>query len=839
MMKPLGILHLYRMRARSQIVQDGFAVIGIAVGVALLFSAQIANTSLNGSVRQLTSGLVGNSRFQLEARGAGGISEGLLGEVQRLRGVRGAAPELEVQANVLGPHGARSVDLIGADPRFVALGGSLLRHFGGAALARQHAVALPLPIAQQIGASVFEKIGLQVGARSTRTWLGATLQEGDVGALAYSPVALAPLAYAQRLTGMMGRISRIFVQPQAGREREVKAALLALAAGSLDVEPADYDAVLFDNAATPADESTALVAVISAMVGALFALNAMLLTAPARRALITDLQLVGYSPWTVIEVLLFDAFVLGLTASGLGLALGNEISLRLFNSNPGYLSFAFPVGSQRIVTWESVGLSVAGGMLAACGGVLVPLRNFLSSWRGVESRRLGFNRTATGLSALCGAGCLVVTVGVIVLSPQSAVLGVVALTMALLLLLPSLLRAVLAVVDRLTLDVKATAPFVAVNELRSPATWSRTVAVAATGAIAVFGSVAIDGTRRDLERGLDASARGIDSMADIWVTPAAASDSFATTPFSGVRADQLLRLAGVQSVSPYRGSFLDDDGRRVWILAPAATVLHPIAADQFVAGTFALASTRIREHGWAVVSRAIAAQHHFHIGQRFILPAPHPTTFRLAGLITNLGWPSGAIIINAADYAAAWGSTAVSAYQLTLSPGASSAEVTREVQHVLGSRSALVAEAAAGRERLHYREASQGLSRLSAIRNLVLVASILAMAAAMGSMVWQRRTRLAHLKLEGRSDPAVWRALLLESILLLGSGCSIGAAFGLVGQLLGSQAVLGDTGFPVVFVLGVSIAAGSCLLVSGVAVLIVAFPGYMAARVRPAASLSD
>ncbi len=838
-MKLLGILHLYRVRLRSRFVQDALAGIGIAVGVALLFSSQVANTSLDGSVRQLTSALVGNSRLQIAARSPLGVEERLFGEVQRLPGVRSAAPVLEEQANVIGPAGARSVELIGADPRFVTLGGSLLAHFGAATLAHQRAVALPLPVAQQIGASSLQVLKLQIGASTVRALLGITLQESDIGALAHSPVALAPLAYAQRITGMSGRISRIFVQPRAGHEREVQAALSRLAAGRLNVEPANYDATLFDNAAAPTNESTALFAVISALVGFLFALNAMLLTVPARRALVADLRLDGYDSRTIMEVLMFDALVMGVLASLLGLALGDLISVRLFNANPGYLTFAFPVGSQRIVTWQSVALAVAGGMFAACAGVLVPLRDLIVQPSRASVRRASASPAASRLLPFAGLLCLAITAAIVALAPRSAVIAVVALTCALLLLLPSLIRGVLTVVERLTADLKATAPFVAVNELRSPSTWSRTVAIAATGAIAVFGSVAIDGARQDLERGLDASARGIDSMADIWVTPSAESDAFATTPFADEYAHLFTSLAAVRAVRPYRGGFLDYGGRRVWVLAPSSAVSQPVAPSQFVTGDFALATARIRRGGWAVISQALAAQHHLRVGQLFQLPSPHPTTFRLAGLISNLGWPSGAVILNASDYARAWGSADVSAYQIVLSAGTPSAVGLREVQRALGAGSGLTAVSASRRERRHEEEASQGLSRLTTIRTLVLIASILAMAAAMGSMVWQRRARLGRLKLDGLSDFAIWRALLLESAMLLGTGCAAGAVFGLGGQLLGSHAILNVTGFPVMFSFAVPVALASFALASTIAVGIAAIPGYFVARARPALAHLD
>jgi len=68
----------------------------------------------------------------------------------------------------------------------------------------------------------------------------------------------------------------------------------------------------------------------------------------------------------------------------------------------------------------------------------------------------------------------------------------------------------------------------------------------------------------------------------------------------------------------------------------------------------------------------------------------------------------------------------------------------------------------------------QGLSRLTQITAVVLIAAILAMAAAMGALIWQRRPRLASIKVDGFDRGELWRALLLETVLLLGVGCSIG-----------------------------------------------------------------
>ncbi|HWX44440.1 MAG TPA: hypothetical protein VNY52_03860, partial [Solirubrobacteraceae bacterium] len=96
---------LYWVRLRTRLVQELFAVLGIAVGVALLFASQVASTSLDGSARQIVSGIAGEMRLQLAARGPAGFDERLFGEVRRLRGVRAAVPVLEERANLIGPRG--------------------------------------------------------------------------------------------------------------------------------------------------------------------------------------------------------------------------------------------------------------------------------------------------------------------------------------------------------------------------------------------------------------------------------------------------------------------------------------------------------------------------------------------------------------------------------------------------------------------------------------------------------------------------------------------------------------------------------------------------------------
>ncbi|MGA2455751.1 MAG: FtsX-like permease family protein [Solirubrobacteraceae bacterium] len=818
-------------------VQDLFAIAGIAVGVALLFASQVASTSLSRSVQQLSSQIVGSTQYQLDARGPAGVNEDLLGEVSRLSGVRVALPVLEQQANVIGPDGRQqSIDLIGTNPQFARFGGPLLRRFSAAQLAAQRAIALPNPIANAIGAGTLETIKLQVGAQVITTLLGATLDEGDIGGLVHSPVAIAPVRYAQQITGMTGRITRIFVKAQPGRDSEVLTGLRHLAAlKSVNVEPADFDSKLFAVASLPENQSETLFSAISAIVGFMFALNAMLITVPRRRRLLALVRLQGgANRRQARQILLFEAVILGVLACLAGLALGDLLSIAVFHATPGYLSFAFPVGNGRIVDLQSVVISIAAGMAAALVGVLWPLRDVFTRPRehGSLSRRSWIiGRIAAGVIGLA------VTTIILVARPQDSKLGNLTLVIALLCALPFLFNGVVAVFAKLQPVLNRPSPRLTLTQLRSPLTRIRSLAIVATGAVAVFGVVSIQGAQQNLQRGLDASAHDIDSSADLWVTPRGESNAFATTPFTypgGTRA--LARLAGVRNIRVYRGSFLTWGDRRLWILAPPGTSPQPVPPSEIVAGSLAVASARLREGGWAVISQALAAEHHLHVGQRFMLPAPASTSFRVAALSTNLGWPPGSIIINSQDYARAWLSSDPSAYEIQTKPGVPPASVRRVVQAALGPQTGLVVETASERENRHDALARQGLLRLTQIRLLVLIAAMLAIAGALGSLFWQRRGFVAFIRCQGFRKPGLWRWLLWESSLLLGIGCCAGAAFGVYGQLLLSHALASVTGFPISFDIEALVALSTFALVSVAAVAVVAVPGYLIVRVPPKAA---
>jgi len=836
-MRARNLLFLYVQRARAHPFQELLALVGIAVGVALVFAVQVANTSVTGSVEQLVKGITGRAQLQVEARDERGFPAALARRIAAVPGVRATAPIVDVRVELRGRDGSASASLVGGDRSLVELGGTLLRAFASPHLRLSQAVALPQPLAHAIGAELGGDVVLSAGAQMRRVPVATLLGGDQIGGLVGSPVVLAPLAYAQQISGLQGRVTRVLVVTQPGRTAAVRAALERIAGGRLNVSDGDAEARLLRQASAPNDQSTALFAAISALVGMLFAFNAMLLTVPERRRFIADLRLEGLGDLTVLQLVLLDALVLGAAASAVGLLLGDRLSLHAFHAVPGYLTFAFSVGDQRVIEASSVVLAVAGGIAATLLAAMRPLTDLLSrrpldAVYGEDDEREVAALARPLRLALAGIALLAAALLVLLLAPQTTVVGIVLLIGAMLLALPAMLAFALRALDALSRRSRSSVLVVAVGELR--ATTTRTLALAAIGALAVFGSVAMEGAHADLQRGLDGGAHGLSAQADLWITAGGATNVLATTAFQPpVPVAALAAVPGVRAVSAYRGAFLDVGDRRAWVVAPPRSDPAPLLPIHFRRGDLAAATERLRGHGWVALSEAIADDLHARIGSVVTLPTPRPTPLRVAAILTNMGWSSGAIVLNASDFRRAWDSSAVTALGVSLAPGASPAIVTGRLRRALGGASDLVVETPAEREDRFRVESRQGLSRLTQIATLVLVAAALALALAMSGVVWNRRPRLMTLKLSGFGDGDVWRTLVLESAIVLGVGCSIGALFGVLGQFMLTRWLSASTGFPTSYAPAVWLALTTFAGVTLVAVAVAALPGLAAARVAP------
>lgn len=842
------LVYFYRRRLRAHGMQELLAGVGIAAAVALVLAAGVAQSSVTGSTRKVVRAVLGPANLQLRARGPEGFSESMLAEVERIAGVRRAAPLLERAVHVSAAGGRSStVYLAGTDTSLGVLNG-LGRTLPLNALTPS-TIALSSSSAKAIGLSAGAArpyVTLLIGGARRTIRVSSVLNREAVGVLSSAPVAVMELSSMQALLHEPGRISRILVQTASGAKPAVERQLRALAGDRLIVGGADQDVTLLEKALGPSGQASALFAVIGALLGLLFAFNAILLTIPERRQAIADLRLSGTTRSAIVQLASFQALCLGLASSIVGLAAGYVLSRWVFHQSTGYLAEAFTLSGGTVISAGSVLLAGLGGIAVTWLASALPLLD-LRRGRSPDAIYMQAGEPGNTLGGIAQRALLALALALLVaatvifaLTPSAALIASVALALATVLSIPAMFAGVLAAARRLSEHLqRAPALVLALAGVR--ATTLRSLALAATGAVALFGSVALGGARANLLDGIRGFAHSYAADAQIWVGEP--GDNQATVRLAGDGgAQRIARLPGVAGVQPYQGSFLTLGTRRVWVIArPPGGARHVLASQTLGGGGVARrADSHLASAGWIVVSQQIATEHDVRVGGALTLATPTGRhSYRVAALTSNLAWSPGVIFMSNADFTRAWSTRAASALAVTIARGHSLQAVQREIAVALASDTGLEAQSAATRERRIDTLTSEGLSQLGLVSSLLVLAAILALAAALASSIHQRRVALAGLRLAGAPPQRLRRVLLLEATLMLATGCVTGALAGVYGQFVIDAYLRHVTGFPVA-------GAGTgwrpleiFALVLGAALALSALPGWRASNVSPALALAE
>ena len=841
----LSMLFLqYKRRLRAHVAGELLAGAGVAIGVALVCGVLAANASLESSASKLIHGLTGSAKFALVARSSEGFDEGVAAQAGNLPGVQVAASVLRENVTLIGPVGKQeAVQLIGVSPSVESLGGSATQQYASATALLQGGIGLPTGVAGKLhvvrGASVAVASNGLLRTARVKALLGGSV----LGSASSSPVAVAVLSEAQQLAGMGPVVSEVLIEPAPGEDEQVAAELRKLAAGRLDVRPADYELSLLTQAIKPNRQSTSLFTAISVMVGFLLALSAMLLTVPERRRWVADLRMQGYDPRQVIVLLGFQALALGVVASLVGVGVGELLSHALFQRTPSFLTAAFPIGTEESVHVGTILVAIAAGVLATAIASLSPLLDLRSDrpadavFREKGSRSEIVPARMIRRLALAGAALIAAVLAIVLLAPGATIVGGVALALASLCLIPGVFWTLTRALPRIGEDVSSSALPVALAELR--ATTTRLVALAGIVAIAVYGGVAIGGARNDLLNGIGQATDQYFSTAQIWVT--SGRDIFNTGSFAPAGpAAALAHAPGVASVRVYRGGLLDIGDRRTWVRGRAAGDSLVIESSQLRHGNLARATRLIEKGGAVAVSSDYASEHHLHVGGVTTLPTPSGTIgFTVAAIVTNSGWPAGAITMSANAYARYWMSSDAAALEVSLKTGVSPARGRKTIVAALGGYPGLAVRTASEREALSNSSAREGLRTLQEIATLLEIAAALAVAAALSATVWQRRRRFAAHKMQGYDTWQLWRAVVLESAVTVGVAAVVGAVVGVCGHALASRFLERTTGFPAPFSVGALGVLETLGLIGGITLLVIALPGMFAARVSPGAARAE
>ena len=318
----VGLRTLLRHRWQTVLM-----IFGVALGVAVVISIDLANASAGRAFVLSTETLTGKATHQING-GPQGVEERVFSDLARSGWAEPAAPV--ISAYVSSPElGGRPLQLLGIDPfsdapfrDFLGSGGSAGFEPLTAFLTRPGAVLLSRTLAERYGLAAGDALTILAAGRSQPAFVAGILETTDsLSQRTLDGVILADIATAQELTGTQGYLSRIdliFPADNAALIRQLEA---LLPEGVLVIPSTARSSTLEEMTAAFRVNLTAL-SLLALVVGLFLIYNTMTFSVVQRRELFGTLRCLGVTRREIFGLVTGEAALVGLVGSVLGMGLG-------------------------------------------------------------------------------------------------------------------------------------------------------------------------------------------------------------------------------------------------------------------------------------------------------------------------------------------------------------------------------------------------------------------------------------------------------------------------------------------------------------------------------------
>jgi putative ABC transport system permease protein len=843
---------LARLAARqllSRPWQLGLAILGIALGVAVAVSIDLANSSALRAFRLATEAVGGRATHQIVG-GPAGLSEEVYRRLRLELGVRQAAPVVEGDVAVA-DHTGRTLRVLAIDP-FVDgdfrpyLGGEDRREARGRdplarvadLVGRAGTAVIAATTARDLGLAIGNELAIDVaGERRTLTIVGLLQPADAVSARALEGLLVTDVATGQEVFGAVGRLTRIDLVV----EDDARLARIAsvLPAGA-DVVAAGTQAGATARMILAFQWNLTALSLLALVVGMFLIYQSMTFSVVQRRPLIGSLRALGVTRGEVFALVMSEALVVGVAGTLAGLVLGAVMAeglLRLVTRTINDLYFVLAV---RDVTLEpltlakslllGVGATALAALAPALEATAAPPRIVMSRAALETSVRQGARRAGwLGVAAL-GAG------GVVLAVPGGIVLGFTGLFVVMVgcaLLTPTAALALLRPLHPL-----AGRAFGIVGRLATRGTvaaLSRTSVAMAALMIAVAAAV-----------GVGVMIASFREAVTAWLEGTLTADVYVSAPsLVGSRPDATLDPALVARLAATPGIARASTSRGVLVPGPRGAV-HVIALD---VDPTRPPRWRLREGGadavWSgdavLVSEPYATRHASRVGSVVQLRTDHgEVPFRVAGVFYDYGSSAGVVVMSRRTYERAWDDRRISGLALQAAPGVDVDALVVAVRERAAGGPRLVVRSHRALRAASLEIFDRTFAVTGVLRTLSVVVAFVGMLAALMALQLERAREIGVLRVLGLTPRQVWGLVtvqtgiigLLSGLLAMPSGLLLAAILVFVINRRSFGWTMSIDPSPSILLQGVALSLLAALLAG-------LYPAWRMARASPAETLRD
>lgn len=784
------IRHISLRYVRAAPGRSLLTVLGVVLGVAVMFAVQVVNTSVLGTFRRNVADIAGKAKLSV---GAGvGVAEEVLDQVRNVPGVEAALPIIETSVRDVRGHAQLAVIALDtlSDPD--ARGYDLLArdtHIRDPLvfLNDPYGVLVTIAYASRTGAKVGDKLLLDTEHGRREFSIHGTLE--PLGpATAYGGDVLFMDVYAAQIAFGRGRgFDRIDVIPEPSTsvpelKRRLERALDHRAAVTLVSRRSEEMERLLGGFQL----ALSLASLVALFVGGFIVYNSLAIAVVQRRREIGILRALGTTRAQVLALFIGEGFSTGVIGSALGLGFGLLLARAALGAVAATVSALYvPIRAGTLVvsardTWAPAGLGVAAAVVSA----FVPARRAatvdpVSAISASAETTEGPSSPMT--ASIAGGVALVLLAGLFGWCAhawqKSALAFVVAglLSLAAACLAPVLAAGVGSVASRLAGPLGPLALLGATGFRRNAR--RNVVAIAALG-MALANVVNVDSLIDSMKSSTDAWL-GRSFRADLFVFAGTEVNAKFERPLPASLREELRGLPGVEFVQAFRMALQSHHDRPFYLMSEDFEGYRRYNELAVVDGELSRALPELEAGTGIAASEAFAHDFRVGVGDTVTLDTPEgPRSFQVVLVYADYRADIGILLTTRATYTRVWRDPLVDLYSVYVAPGTPVEGTRAGIAAQWGERYGLLALGAAEyrRELVGLVDRSMALSRATEL--VAVVVAILGIVNALIVGVLDRRREIGVLKAIGATRGQLGRMVLTESVLIAFTAALFGALLG-------------------------------------------------------------
>ena len=320
--RPLWRLAWQRIRQRP--LQYLLCVLGIALGVAMMVSIDLANGSAQRAFGLSTDAVTGRTTHRIVAVSPTGVDEAIYSELRRNFNQIPASPVVEgfVLAEALDnqPYRLVGLDLFAESPFRSYFGEAESQGRGFVQfLTEPDTVVLSQEVARQYGLELGDRLKLDIAGQSHQVRLVGTIATTDrTNRRALSSLIFADIATAQELLGQQGKLSQIDLISAAPQLQALEASLPT----GLKLETAEAQKNAVQQMTAAFELNLAALSLLALVVGMFLIYNTVTFSVIQRRPIFGILRCLGVTQGQIFTLILGEAAIFSVIGSALGVGLG-------------------------------------------------------------------------------------------------------------------------------------------------------------------------------------------------------------------------------------------------------------------------------------------------------------------------------------------------------------------------------------------------------------------------------------------------------------------------------------------------------------------------------------